>query len=154
MAFGIGKALKKGAKKVLGDYHTLVTPSWEAAISGVAGALSGAATGAMAGGVGAIPGAIIGGVAGVLQGAHQKTQINRQEEAQERELRQMQDIANQQAMAAAVPIATSAAQQMMTSAETVDSNYATERRRALSTAGTLTSSRLQRWAGKGKRRTL
>lgn len=147
MAFGIGKALKKAAKKVLGDYHTLVTPSWEAGIGGVTGALSGAA-------VGGIPGAIIGGVAGVLQGAHQKTQMNRQEEAQERELRQMQDIANQQAMAAAVPIATSAAQQEMASAETTDSNYATERRRALSTAGTLTSSRLQRWAGKGKRRTL
>ena len=77
-----------------------------------------------------------------------------QEKAQKAQLAAMQDIANRQAAAAAVPVATSTAAQQTVSADTADVNYATERRRAMSMADTRTSQRLQRWAKNGKRRTL
>jgi hypothetical protein len=151
---GLGSSLKKFTKKTFGDYSAFFIPSVEAAISGVSGALSGAATGAAIGGVGAIPGAIIGGVTGVASGSYQKMQSNIAEEAAAEQLAMQREIANRQAAAAAVPVATSAAKQQTVDASTVEGNYAAERKRALSVADTSTSSRLQRWASNGKRRIL
>lgn len=139
MGFGIGKAFKKAWKKTLGwaddawmkDY---VLPT-----------------------VAAVAGAYVGGPAGAIAAASATTgmrSMHVQEKQQEKQLAAMQDIANRQAAAAAVPVATSTAAQQTVSADTADVNYATERRRAMSMADTRTSQRLQRWAKNGKRRTL
>ena len=153
---GLGKSFKKAWKKTLGwaddawvkDYAlpiaaTVVGGYAGAAIAGALGASSAVVSGAT------IAGASAGG--STYQGARSS---HLQEKAQKRELQQMQDIANRQAAAAAVPVATSTAAQQTVSADTADVNYATERRRAMSMADTRTSQRLQRWAKNGKRRTL
>lgn len=127
MAFGIGKAIKKGWKKAFGwaddeSVRPLV---------------------AFAG----------GGLVGL--GAYSMVQGMRDaKEAQDAQIAAMRDIANQQASAAAVPVATSVAEQKTITDDTADINAATERRRAYSVADTTTSSRLQRWASSGKRKTL
>jgi hypothetical protein len=99
--------------------------------------------------MGALIGAQVG--SGIYQGArsmHVQQKQNKQQLAMQRE------IANRQAAAAAVPVATSVAKQQAVDATTAEGNYATERRRALSMADTSTSSRLQRWASNGKRKIL
>lgn len=139
MAFGIGKAFKKAWKKTLG----WTDDSWMTDV-----VIPVAAT---------IVGGVYGGPVGAMAAASVTTgarSMHLQQKQQKQELAMQRDIANQQAMAAAVPIATSAAQQEMVNAETADTNYATDRRRALSMSDTRTSSRLQRWAKNGKRRTL
>lgn len=137
----VTKVFKK-AGDFIKDSHSL---------EAISGAVSGAASGAAAGG---IPGAIVGAVAGGLAGTVQHQNTERQEEAQEKALQQQRDIANQQAAAAAVPIATDVAAQQTVDATNFDVNYATERKRAMSMADTSTSKRLQRWASSGKRKIL
>lgn len=103
-----------------------------------------------------VAGAYFGGPVGAMAAASAYTgarSAHVQEKAQDKQLQAMRDIANAEAAAAAVPIATEAGAQQVTSAETSDINNATERRRALSTADT-TSGRLRRWASNGKRKTL
>ena len=143
---GFGKSFKKVWKKAYNfakDSHSM-----EAISGAISGAVSGAAVG------GGLPGAIVGAVAGGLAGTAQHQKTERQEKAQKRALQQQRDIANMQAAAAAIPVATAAGAQEMANAEASDLNYATERRRALSAADTTMSRRLQRWARTGKRRTL
>ena len=139
MAFGIGKAIKKGWKATLGWADDAWVKDYALPV------------------VASIAGAYLGGPVGALTAASVTTgsrSMHLQKKAQEQELQQARDIANQQAAAAAVPVATSVAKQQTVNAETADTNYATERRRALSMSDTRTSSRLQRWASNGKRRTL
>lgn len=124
---GFGKSFKKAWKKTLGWTDDKLTKTAAAAIGG--------------------------GVVGLAAYTAYEG-MREQEKAQKAELAAMQDIANKQAAAAAVPVATSAAEQQIVTPDTVDTNYATQRRRALSMSDTRTSSRLQRWANNGKRRTL
>lgn len=118
------------------------------AASVAAGAGAAAAGGAFSG-TGALIGAQIG--AGLYQSGRAS---HLQQKESIRMLAQQREIANRQAAAAAVPVATSVAKQQAVDATTAEGNYATERRRALSMADTSTSSRLQRWASNGKRKTL
>lgn len=100
---------------------------------------------------------IIAGVGGGLVGlaAYSAIQgVKDAKDAQKAQLAAMRDIANQQAAAAAVPVATSVAKQETVTGATQDANYATERRRAMSMADTRTSTNLRRWSSSGKRRTL
>lgn len=133
---GLGKSLKKAWKKTFGWVDDgwmkdFVLPT----VAAIGGAIVGGPMGAVA-------------AAGVYQGG-------RTMHLQGKAEKQQQAIANQQAAAAAMPVATSVAEQKKASAETADINYATERRRAMSTADTtLSSARLQRWAKNGKRKTL
>ena len=178
---GFGKSFKKAWKKTLGwtddswmtDYVLPIAATIGAAYTGgatlgawgttaagttaagasAAGATAAGATAAAAGssfsGMGALIGAQVG--SGIYQGArsmHVQQKQNKQQLAMQRE------IANRQAAAAAVPVATSVAKQQTVDATTAEDNYATERRRALSMADTSTSSRLQRWASNGKRKIL
>lgn len=161
MAFGIGKAIKKGWKKAFGwadddwmkDYVLPVAATAAGAYFGgplLAAGLQSAGASASAA---SIAGASIAGSAtgGAYQGARA---AHLQDKAQKQQLAAMRDIANQQAAAAAVPVATSVAEQKTITDDTADINAATERRRAYSVADTTTSSRLQRWASSGKRKTL
>ena len=136
---GFGKSFKKAWKKTLGwTDDSWMTDTVVPIALAAAGAYFGGPVGALA-------------VTSAYQGArgtHLQQKQNKQQLAMQRE------IANQQAAAAAVPISTSVAEQKMVDAEASDLNYATERRRALSAADTIMSSRLQRWARNGKRRTL
>lgn len=158
---GLGKAFKKAWKKTVGkawneidDYAIPVLAG--GAIGALTGGLGAVAAGSLFGAAGvsvagaATSGAIAGGVGGFTSG-HAAVQSEKAERAQ---LAAMQDIANKQAAAAAVPVATSVAEQQVVTPDAADMNYATQRRRALSMADTRTSSRLQRWASNGKRRTL
>ena len=148
---GFGKSLKKAFKKTT----KVIKKGWKEALGWADDAwmkdyvlpAAAAAVGAYAGGpMGAIA------AASVVQGGrtmHMQAKADKQQLA----------IANQQAAAAAaaaaVPVGTSVAAQQAVNAETADINYATERRRAMSTADTtLSSARLQRWAKNGKRKTL
>lgn len=136
---GFGKSFKKAWKKTLG----WTDDSWMTdAVIPVVAAIGGAALG---GPVGAMAAA---GVYQNARGSHLQQKQNEQQLAMQRE------IANRQAAAAAVPVATSVAKQQAVDATTAEGNYATERRRALSMADTSTSSRLQRWASNGKRKIL
>lgn len=127
MAFGIGKAIKKGWKKAFG----WADDDWAKPV------------------IAAVGGGVVGlGAYTMIQGMRDA------KEAQKEQIAAMRDIANQQAAAAAVPVATSVAEQKTVTDDTADINAATERRRAYSVADTTTSSRLQRWASSGKRKTL
>lgn len=136
---GLGKSFKKAWKKTLGwTDDSWMTDAVIPAALAIGGAVVGGPMGAMA-------------AAGAYQsarGSHLQQKQNEQQLAMQRE------IANRQAAAAAVPVATSVAKQQTVDATTAEGNYATERRRALSMADTSTSSRLQRWASNGKRKTL
>ena len=136
---GFGKSFKKAWKKTLG----WTDDSWMTdAVIPVALAIGGAAVG---GPMGAMAAA---GTYQTARGSHLQQKQNKQQLAMQR------DIANRQAAAAAVPVATSVAKQQTVDATTAEDNYATERRRALSMADTSSSSRLQRWASNGKRKIL
>lgn len=156
----VGKTFKKGWKDALGwadddwmkDYVMPVALTVAGAYFGgplIAAGLTSAGASASAA---SVAGASIAGSA--AGGTYQSARASHlQDEAQKEQLAAMRDIAKAEAAAAAVPIATEAGAQQVTSAETSDINNATERRRALSTADT-TSGRLQRWARNGKRKTL
>ena len=136
---GFGKKFKKAWKKTLG----WVDDSWM--------------TDAVIPTALAVGGAVVGGPMGAMAaaGTYQTARgLHLQQKQNEQQLAMQRDIANRQAAAAAVPVATSVAKQQAVDATTEEDNYATERRRALSMADTSTSSRLQRWASNGKRKTL
>lgn len=154
----VTKSVKKTWKKTFGwadDKETIAIGS-AVALGALTGGIGwgAAGLGGIAGLSAGATGAIAGGAAGALTGLTQAQAMQAQEKAQKAQLAAMQDIANRQAAAAAVPVATSTAAQQTVSADTADTNYATERRRAMSMADTRTSQRLQRWAKNGKRRTL
>ena len=136
---GLGKSFKKAWKKTLGwTDDSWMTDAVIPTVLTVAGAYFGGPMGAMA----------AAGSYQTARGSHLQQKQNEQQLAMQRE------IANRQAAAAAVPVATSVAKQQTVDATTAEGNYATERRRALSMADTSTSSRLQRWASNGKRKIL
>lgn len=136
---GFGKSFKKAWKKTLG----WTDDSWmNDYVRPVALAVGGTLIGGPMGGMAATA---------IYQAGRS---MHVQQKAQQQELQMQRDIANRQAAAAAVPVATSVAKQQAVDATTAEGNYATERRRALSMADTSTSSRLQRWASNGKRKIL
>lgn len=137
---GLGKIFKK-AVKFAKDTHSL---------EAISGAISGAAMGASVGGW---PGAVAGAVAGGLGGTAQHKATERQEKAQAQELAMQRRIANQAASAAAMPVGVEVSAPEVVAA-TEEMNYETSRKRALTTADTRTSARLQRWASNGKRKIL
>jgi hypothetical protein len=136
---GFGKSFKKAWKKTLGwTDDSWMTDAVIPAALAIGGAVADGPMAAMA----------AAGTYQTARGSHLQQKQNEQQLAMQR------DIANRQAAAAAVPVATSVAKQQVVDATTTESNYATARRRAFSTADTITSGRLQRWASNGKRKTL
>lgn len=136
---GFGKSFKKAWKKTLG----WTDDSWMTDVvipvaATIAGGVYGGPMGAMA-------------AASVTTGARS---MHLQQKQQKQELAMQREIANQQAAAAAVPVATARGAQEMVNAEASELNYANERRRAMSAVDTRMSFRLQRWANNGKRRIL
>lgn len=157
----VTKTIKKGWKDTFGwaddpwmkDYVLPVAATVASAYFGgpiIAGAMEAAgASASAAAAIGTSTAASAG--ASAYQGARAS---HLQDKAQKEQIAAMRDIANQQAAAAAVPVATSVAKQETVTGATQDANYATERRRAMSMADTRTSANLRRWSSSGKRRTL
>lgn len=139
MAFGIGKAFKKGWKKTLG----WADDDWakQAAITAVAGAVTGGlGAGLVAGGLSWAAGAGLGALGGAIAGGTQGYQAQQQEKSVKAQVASAEKIAAMQnnTVVSAAPIPTQTVQQAAIS----EQNEATRKARAFRLSNSVRNSTL------------